>query len=98
MREYEWNFSDCLEIELSKNFTTLFLEGSFREEIFRRSEDDDVLRELEIDAEGQITLRIHHSKALYSDWTLGAAYYYRPDNRSNEYKDFLGSASLHYEF
>lgn len=98
MREYEWNFSDCLEIELSKNFTTLFLEGSFREEIFRRSEENDALRELEIDAEGQITLRIHHSKALYSDWTLGTAYYYRPDNRSNEYKDFLGSASLHYEF
>ena len=98
MKEYEWNVSNNLEITLSENFLDLFVTGTFREGIFKRNESSGNLRELEIDLEGQTTLRVHYTSNLYSDWTVGAFYYYRPDSRDNEYRDILLAASLNYEF
>ena len=54
--------------------------------------------EMELDIEASSKLRIHHTPSLYSDWTLGALFNYRPDNRADEYKDFYVMAALNYEF
>ncbi len=98
MREYEWFVSDALETEISKDFITLILEGSFRHNVYKRNDNDNRLREVEMDTEGTVTLRSYFTQALYTDWTLGAYYYYRPDHRADGYKDFLLAAAVHYEF
>ena len=35
---------------------------------------------------------------IYSDWTVGALFNYRPDSRADEYKDFYVMAALNYDF
>lgn len=98
MREYEGNVSEHLEIPLSRNFMELSIDGSARYEIFRRTENEERIREREADIDGSAGLRTHYSSALYSDLTLGAYYNYRPDNDADEYKDFYGSIALNYAF
>ena len=76
----------------------LSIDGSARYEIFRRTENEERIREREADIDGSAGLRTHYSSALYSDLTLGAYYNYRPDNDADEYKDFYGSIALNYAF
>ena len=53
---------------------------------------------MELDVDGSAKLRVYHTPSLYSDWTVGAIFNYRPDNRADQYKDFYMIAALNYEF
>ncbi|MEE0877159.1 MAG: hypothetical protein UIH18_07665, partial [Fibrobacteraceae bacterium] len=80
------------------NFMELFVDANYRLEYYKRDYEGDRLREVEADIDGAMTLRVHHNQALYSDWMFGATYNYRPDNRADEYRDFLLAASINYAF
>ena len=97
MREFEWNLMDNLDLELSKNFLELTLSGNLRQNFLSYEIDDTKYNDKELDIEVSTKLRIHHSAALYSDWTVGSLFNYRPDN-ADEYKDFYVIAALNYEF
>ena len=60
--------------------------------------DDVDYDELEIDVDGSASLRVYHTPALYSDWTVGSVFNYRPDNKADQYKDFYVTAALNYDF
>lgn len=96
MKEFEWTLNDYLEIPLSKDFMELSLNGEFRQLFIRRHQEGN--NEMEADLDGSATLRVHYTKDLFSDYTLGAYYAYRPDSRQDEYKDFYGMFTLNYAF
>lgn len=98
MRELEWTISERFEIPMFDNFMELFVDANYRLEYYKRDYEGDRLREVEADIDGAMTLRVHHNQALYSDWMFGATYNYRPDNRADEYRDFLLAASINYAF
>ena len=98
MRELEWNFMDNLNIALSRNFLELSLAGGLRLNFLDYEIDDEKYEEDEYDIDGSCSLRVYHTQRLYSDWTVGALFNYRPDNRSDEYKDFYMMAALNYDF
>lgn len=95
MTEKEWTLSETMELPIIQNFLDLNLNGEFRQEFIT---SDSGIDETEADLDGSLTLRVHYTKDLYSDYTLGAYYNYRPDSRADEYKDFYGSFSLNYSF
>lgn len=100
MREFEWNLSDNLNIVLSKDLLELSVNGTLRQNFLSYEIDNTDYDDTEFDIDGSASLRVYHnrSKTLYSDWTLGSVYNYRPDSRSDEYKDFYAIAALNYEF
>lgn len=98
MRELEWTISERVEIPMFNNFMETFVDASYRLEYYKRNYEGEKLREVEADLDGSLTLRIHHSSNLYSDWMLGATYNYRPDNRADEYRDFWAAAAINYAF
>jgi hypothetical protein len=98
MREFEWNFMDNLNLTLSKNFLELTLSGGMRLNDLSYEIDDVDYDELEIDVDGSASLRVYHTPALYSDWTVGSVFNYRPDNKADQYKDFYVTAALNYDF
>ena len=51
-----------------------------------------------MDVLGNINLRVNHTKRLSSEWYTGAAYYHRPDNLSDEYKDIYAGIRVNYVF
>ncbi len=51
-----------------------------------------------MDVLGSVNLRVNHSKHLSTDWYTGTAFYYRPDNLSDEYKDLYGGVRVNYVF
>lgn len=98
MSEFEWSVMDNLDIELTKDLLELSLSGSLRQNFLSYEIEDEKYDEMELDIEASSKLRVHHTPSLYSDWTLGALFNYRPDNRADEYKDFYVMAALNYEF
>ncbi len=98
MTEFEWNLSDDLSFPLSKDFMEMTLSGSLRQNFLNRTYKGENQDEMELDVNGSATLRVHHTSSLYTDWTLGAVYNYRPDNRADQYKDFYIIANLNYSF
>jgi len=98
MREFEWSFGDNMEIELSPEFMELTLSGGLRQNFLSYEIDDTDYDEMELDLDASAKLRIHHSRSLYSDWTLGSIFNYRPDNKADQYKDFYIIAALNYDF
>lgn len=100
MREFEWNLSDNLNVVLSKDLLELSVNGTLRQNFLSYEIDNTDYDDTEFDIDGSASLRVYHnrSKTLYSDWTLGSVYNYRPDSRSDEYKDFYAIAALNYEF
>jgi hypothetical protein len=89
---------DNLDMELSKNFLELSVSGNLRQNFLSYEIDDKKYDEMELDIEGSTRLRIHHTPTLYSDWTLGALFNYRPESRADQYKDLYVIASLNYDF
>ncbi|PWJ71837.1 MULTISPECIES: right-handed parallel beta-helix repeat-containing protein [unclassified Fibrobacter] len=98
MTEFEWTLSDNMTIPVVKDFLDVSLNGNFRQNFLDRTVDGEDLDEMEIDVDGAISLRFHHTASLFTDWTLGAVYDYRPDNRADQYKDFYAIVSLNYSF
>lgn len=98
MTEFEWSLSDNMNFPLVKDFMELTLTGNFRQNFMDRTVDDVDEDEMEIDVDGSASLRIHHTASLFTDWTLGSVFNYRPDNRADQYRDFYIIASLNYSF
>ena len=98
MREFEWNFMDNMEIELSPEFLDLSLSGGLRQNFLYYEIENVKYDEMELDIDASAKLRIHHSQSLYSDWTLGSIFNYRPDSKADQYKDFYIIAALNYDF
>ena len=96
MKEFEWSLSDNFEINLAKDFIDLSLNAEIRQEFITRHSDG--TDEEEADLNGSATVRVFYRNNLYSDYTLGGYYNYRPDSRQDQYKDFFVSASLNYAF
>ncbi len=96
MKEFEWTVSEAIDIPLVENFMDLSINAEARQEFIRRHKDGK--SEMEADVNGSGTLRVHYTKKLTGDYTLGASYNYRPDSRSDEYKDFFGSMTVNYNF
>ena len=87
----EANFDLLIQVCVDNNDITLYEGNAYEIE----EEDYD---EMELDVDGSAKLRVYHTPSLYSDWTVGAIFNYRPDNRADQYKDFYMIAALNYEF
>ena len=98
MREFEWTLSDNMDIDLSRNFLELSLGAGLRQNFLSYEIEEEDYDEMELDVDGSAKLRVYHTPSLYSDWTVGAIFNYRPDNRADQYKDFYMIAALNYEF
>ncbi|WP_295037144.1 right-handed parallel beta-helix repeat-containing protein [uncultured Fibrobacter sp.] len=98
MREFEWTLSDNMDIDLSRNFLELSLGAGLRQNFLSYEIEEEDYDEMELDVDGSAKLRVYHTSSLYSDWTVGAIFNYRPDNRADQYKDFYMIAALNYEF
>lgn len=98
MTDFEWSVSDNYSMPLVKNYMDLMLSASFRQEFMKRDEGDNTLEESEMDLSGSATLKIDHTDRLTTEWTLGAYCNFRPDYRSDEYRDIFGIVSLNYAF
>jgi hypothetical protein len=98
MSEFEWNLMDNLEMEIKPDFLDLTLSGSLRQNLLSYEIENKDYDEMEFDLDASAKLRVHHSPALYSDWTVGTLLNYRPDNKADQYKDFYIIAALNYEF
>ena len=83
---------------ISKDFLELSLAGSIRQEYLDYIDDSGDVSEEELDIDGSAMLRVYLTKTFFADVTLGTVLDYRPDNRSDEYKDFFGILSLNYAF
>jgi hypothetical protein len=98
MREFEWTFMDNMDLELSPDFLELSLSGGVRQNFLNYEIEDTDYDEMELDIDASAKLRIHHTQALYTDWTVGSIFNYRPDNRADQYKDFYIIAAVNYDF
>lgn len=98
MYELEWNWNDHLEVDLSKDFLLLTLGTGMRYNVLSYEIDSEKDEDRELDIDGSVSLRVYHTKTLYSDWTLGSLFYYRPDSRADQYKDLYFIAALNYDF
>ncbi len=96
MKEFEWSIDENLEAEVFKNFMDFALNGGFRQEVITRHSEGE--NEEDADFYSSATIRLHHTKDLYSDYTLGVNYSYRPDAKSEQYKDYYAVFSLNYAF
>ncbi|MCQ2108728.1 MAG: hypothetical protein MJZ05_08190 [Fibrobacter sp.] len=98
MTEFEWTVADNMSFPISEDFLDLTLNGSVRQNFLKYKNDGVKFSEMELDIDGSAALRIHHTPSLYTDWTVGAVFNYRPDNRADEYKDLYFIAALNYDF
>ena len=98
MREFEWSFADNMDIELSPDFLDLSLAGGVRQNFLKYEIEDTKYDEMELDIDASAKLRIHHSETLYTDWTVGSIFNYRPDSKADQYKDFYIIAAVNYDF
>ena len=98
MTDFEWYLSDNFTWGISKNFLELTLSGSLRREFLEYTDEGEDYSEEEMDVDGSVMFRVYFTKTFFTDWTFGAVYDYRPDSRSDEYKDFYGILSLNYAF
>lgn len=98
MTEFEWTVMDNMSFPISADFLDLSLGGSVRQNFLNYKLDGDKVHEMELDIDGTASLKVRHTPALHTTWTLGAEINYRPDNRAEEYKDIFGSVALNYEF
>lgn len=95
MSEFEWSLNETFEKVLIDSRLETSLSGNVRQEIVKRHAGED---EFEADFGASGTMTVHYTKDLYSDYTLGAYYCYRPDSRADQYKDFYASFNLNYAF
>lgn len=98
MSEAEVTIEDEFEMPFRSRFLVLSADAQFRYLSTSWDEGENEESESEMDLIANLNLRVNHTKAFYSEWYTGAGLYYRPDNRSNEYKDIFGGVRLNYVF
>jgi len=98
MEETEITVNDEFEIPFMSRFLILGLSGEFRYLTTSWDENDEEIEEEEYDVLGSANLHVNHTKHWSSDWYVGSALYYRPDNLSDEYKDIYGGIRVNYVF
>lgn len=98
MSESEITLDDELEIPFLNNFLVLGLNGQFRYLVTSWEENGRDLDETETDVLADLSLKINHTKKFSTQWYTGTGMYYRPDNRSNEYKDTYFGMKANYSF
>ena len=98
MREFEWSLMDNMEVEIVPEFMDLSLSGGLRQNLLSYEIEDEDYDEMELDIDASAKLRIHLSPSLYTDWTVGSIFNYRPDSKADQYKDFYIIAALNYDF
>ena len=98
MSESEISVEDELEIAFLRRFLIVDLTGQFRYLTSSWEEDSEDIDEKEYDVLGQASLTVNHTKRLSSQWYVGTAMYYRPDDLSEEYKDVYGGIKVNYAF
>ena len=98
MREYEWSLVDNFTMPIKEGFLELSLNGMARQNILKYKSEEKSVREMEIDFDGSASVRVHHTPAIRTDWTLGYLLNYRPDNRQDDYRDIYINASFNYDF
>ena len=98
MTEREFTINDNLEISFLKRFLILGLSGEFRHMDIEWENNGTDVDESETDVLGSVSLRVNHTKRLSTEWYTGAAFFYRPDNISDEYKDVYGGIRVNYVF
>lgn len=96
MKELEYSIGEKIGIAFVPEFLELTIGGDITQEFIRRHSDGK--NEMQADIDGFATLRVHYTKDLYSDYTIGSYYNYRPDSRADEYKDYYAQFSLNYDF
>ena len=98
MSESEIIIEEEFEMPLLDKFLVLNAGAQFRYLVTSWEEESEDVEERETDIIGNINLRVNHTKKLYTEWFTGAGLYYRPDNRSDEYKDIYGGVRVYYSF
>lgn len=98
MKESEITIDDEFEISFLNRFLILGISGEFRYLTVDWEEEDVSMDESETDILGSTNLRVNHTKRLYSEWYVGSALYFRPDNESSEYTDIFGGVRVNYQF
>ena len=98
MDESEITVSDEMEIPLMNKFMILSLGAEYRYMVTEWKENAENVTEEETDVLGDVKLRVNHSGHFYSEWNVGTALYYRPDNLSSQYKDLYCGINLNYVF
>lgn len=98
MTELEWILNESMKVPMMDQLLELSLNGGLRQNWLDYEVDDEKYSESELDIDGAATLRINHSNNLYTEWTFGSVFNYRPDSRADQYKDIYGIASLNYSF
>lgn len=98
MSEAEITIEDEFEVSFINRFLILGANAQFRYLTTSWEDGNNDEEETEMDVTGDLNLRVNHTKRFYSEWYTGAGLYYRPDNRSSEYKDFFGGVRLNYVF
>lgn len=98
MREYEWTLTDNFNMPLKDGFLELSLNGAIRQNLLKYKSGSDLVREMELDLDGNASIRVHHTPAVRTDWTVGYVFNYRPDERHDDYRDIYVSAAFNYDF
>lgn len=98
LEESEVHISEELDIPLHSGLFLLSLNGDMCYTITTWSEQSEDMKEKDLDLLGNILFHVNHSSHLYSEYFIGAGFYHRPENLSNEYKDFYGGINLNYTF
>ena len=98
MSEFEWNLMESAVIQLNPGFLDLLLQGNIRQNFMSREEEGKTIDEMEMDLDVSLGLRFQLTERLGTEWTVGAFFNNRPDNKSEDYRDIYGMASVTYDF
>lgn len=98
LTESEITVRDEFEMKFLGSFLTLGLSGEIRHMTTSWEEGDNDKDESETDLLGNINVKLNHTKHLGTEWYTGTAMFYRPDNLSDEYKDFYVGVNVNYVF
>jgi hypothetical protein len=98
MGEFEIYIEDEFEMPFKNRFLILGINSSFRYMTTNWEENDKDIEETEMDILSNVNLRVNHNKKFYTEWFVGTAVYFRPDNKSNEYSDIYMGVNAHYVF
>ena len=98
MSEFEWNLMESAVIQLNPGFLDLLLQGNIRQNFMSREEEGKTIDEMEMDLDVSLGLKFQLTERLGTEWTVGAFFNNRPDNKSEDYRDIYGMASVTYDF
>ena len=98
MSEFEISIEDEFEMPFKDNFFVLSANAGFRYMGTEWKDEDGSIDETETDVLGSVQLRVNHNKTFYTEWYVGTALYFRPDNLSNDYKDIYSGVNANFVF